>query len=302
MKVVVTTATGQIGGALTNLLLDAGAEVILPVRHPEKAARFAARGARIMQGSQDDTGFVTEALRGAQAIFWLTPPDYLAQDFRAHQNHYGQVAAAAVRANSGVRVVNLSSVGAHVGEGVGQVSGAGDVEKILNKAAANVTHLRPAYFMENFLWQLEAIAAKGGIFMPMKPSTRIPMIATRDIARAAADRLLDAGWSGQSALELLGPGDLSFAEAAANISSGLGRPVSYIQIPEDAVRQMMLGSGRAGSSFVELLLQMYRALDSGLMSPSRPRTAANSTPTTMLAFAREVMAPMLAAKRESAGT
>ena len=54
------------------------------------------------------------------------------------------------------------------------------------------------------------------------------------------------------------------------------------------------------SSFVELLLQMYRALDSGLMCPSQPRTAANSTPTTMLAFAREVMAPMLAAKRESA--
>ena len=300
MKVVVTTPTGQIGGALTNLLLDSGAEVILPVRYPEKAARFAARGARIMQGSQDDARFVTEALRGASAIFWITQPDYLAPDFRAHQNHYGQVAAAAVRANSGVRVVNLSSVGAHVGEGVGQVAGAGDVEKILNQAAANVTHLRPAYFMENFLWQMEPIATKGSIFMPMAPSTRIPMIATRDIARAAADRLLDTGWSGQSALELLGPADLSFAEAAASISGGLGRPVSYIQIPEDAVRQMMIGSGRAGSSFVELLLQMYRALDSGLMRPSQPRTAANSTPTTMAAFAREVMAPMLAVKRESA--
>src|SRR5260370_29618574 len=113
---------------------------------------------------------------------------------------------------------------------MGQVSGAGDVEKILNQAAADVTHLRPAYFMENFLWQLEAIAAKGGIFMPMKPSTRIPMIATRDIARAAADRLLDAGWGRQSALALLGPGDLSFAAAAATLSPGLGSAVSYMLI------------------------------------------------------------------------
>jgi len=302
MKVVVTTATGQIGGALTNLLLDAGAEVILPVRHPEKVARFAARGARIMQGSLDDAGFVTEALRGAQAMFWLTPPDYLAQDFRAHQNHYGQVAATAVRANRGVRIVNLSSVGAHVGEGVGQVSGAGDVEKILNQAAADVTHLRPAYFHGKFpvatggdrgerrhLHADEALHAN--------PDDRHSRHRARRGGPAVGCRLERAIRAGAA-----GPRGLELAEASANISAGLGRPVSYIQIPEDAVRQMMIGSGRAGTSFVELLMQMYRALDSGLMCPSQLRTAANSTPTTMLAFAREVMAPILAAKRESART
>jgi len=79
-EVVVTTATGQIGGALTNLVLDAGAEEILLSGHPGRPPGSQPVAPGSCKARQDDAGFVTEALRGAQAMFWLTPPDYLAQD------------------------------------------------------------------------------------------------------------------------------------------------------------------------------------------------------------------------------
>ncbi len=294
MQVVVTTPTGQIGRAVARMLLDAGVEVVLPVRKPEAVGEFAARGARIVVGSQTDIAFMTSASRGADALFWVTPPDYHAADFRAHQRACGEVAAAAIRGNGIGRVVNLSSLGAHVGSGMGQVDGAAEVEHLVDGAARAVNHLRPAYFMENFLQQRAAISNSSSIFLPMSPTTRAPMIATRDIARVAVGLLLDDRWTDRKAIELLGPADTTFAEAAVQIGAGLGRSVSYVQIAEDRMRDNILRSGRGGASFVDQLLLMYRAIESGAMRSPDPRSPANTTPTTLEEFARDVMAPLFA--------
>ena len=81
------------------------------------------------------------------------------------------------------------------------------------------------------------------------------MIATKDIGTVAAKRLMDSSWSGHEAIGLHGPADLSFDEAAANISEGLGREVKHVKVDDATVKQAMLGMG-VGDMITDLYLDL----------------------------------------------
>ncbi len=292
MRITVTTPTGNIGKVVAKELLDAGVEVILPCRSPERVKGFTERGAVAMQGSMEDAAFLTEACRGSDALFWLTPPDFTEADFRAYQNRMGRAAATAVR-NCGIkRVVNLSSIGAQHPDGTGPIKGLHDVENLLNDTPADVMHLRPTFFMENFIPMVQPIAEAGSIFMPVKGHSRVPMVATRDVAAVAAAKLRDSSWSGTQIFDVLGPADLSFDEAATAIAEGLGREVKFVTAEPGATKEMMLGFGMSQGT-ADLMLELYRAIDSGILTPDRPRSPETTTPTTLTQWARDVMKPML---------
>ncbi len=291
MRIAVTTPTGNIGKAVTSHLLDAGVEVTLLARYPEKVKEFSTRGAKVVQGSLDDRDDVIKATQGVNALFWLTPPDYHSTDLRAHYNRIGQAGAAAIRANRIPRVVHLSGAGAHIASGTGPVPGLHDAERRLDDVVAHITHLRPFYFFENYLWQLGPIKKLGRVFLPVSGTTRIAMVATRDIARAAAQHLLDSSWSGRTVKGLHGPADLSFDEAAAAIGEGLERPVTHVQVPEDQTRQALRAMGLS-EHVTELVLELYRAIESGLLRPAEPRTAETTTSTTLEQFAWDVLKPL----------
>jgi len=291
-KIIVTTPTGNIGRRVAQHLVDAGADITLIARDPAKVESLVSAGAKVESGSLDDAAFLTRAFDGAESLFWLTPPNYATEDFIAHQRRCGEAAAAAIRATQVARVVNLSSMGAQNGKGMGPVNGLHDVEKILEEATENITHLRPGFFFENFLEHVETIKAMGGVFMPLGQSTRMPMVATADIGRVAANRLIETGWTGRSVRAIHGPADLSLNEAAEALSEGLGRPVNYMTVVSRQAREVMLTMGLTEGT-VGLILEMYASLDSGAMSSAEPRTPETTTPTTLATFAREVMAGLL---------
>lgn len=292
MKIAVTAPTGNIGSRITGNLLDAGAHVTLLVRDPKKVAAFVARGATALPGNLEDEAYVTRATAGVDALFWLTPPDMRNPDVLGRQRKLGEIAGKAVRANRIPRVVQLSSVGAQLPSGTGPVVGLHEVEKSLNASGAAVRHVRPGYFMENFIWSLDGIRAAGSVFLPVAGSTRLPMIATKDIAPVGAKLLLDGSWTGQQAVGLHGPADLSYDEAASAIGEGLSRPVRHVQVTPDQARESMVGMG-IHPEVVKTYLEMYDAFETGRLKVAEPRTPETTTPTTLTAFARGVMKPML---------
>ncbi|MCX5683010.1 MAG: NmrA family NAD(P)-binding protein [Planctomycetota bacterium] len=292
MKIAVTTPTGHIGSKLTDILLEKGAKVILLARDPSKVKQFVIRGAEILQGSLEDEGFVSRATRNVDALFWLSPPNMRATDLRAFQNQLGQSAAQAIRTNDIPRVVNISSIGAHLVSDTGPIAGLHDVENLLNEAAANVTHLRCGFFFENYLYQAEHIKHDASLYLPVSGRRRLPMIATADIARAAAELLLDEQWTGRNVRGLQGPRDLSFDEAAESISRGLGFQVRHLRVAEDTARLAMKSMG-AGDNVIETMIEMYHAMSSGLLTPAEPRTRETTTPTTLEQFAHEVLLPLV---------
>jgi len=290
MNIAVTTPTGHIGSRVAEILLDWSEKPVLLVRDPAKVQQFASRGAEVKIGSLEDASFVTEATRGVDAILWLTPPDMRTSDPSGFQKRVAAAGASAIRENRIRRVVNISSVGAHLASGAGPVSGLHDVEELLDSAAANVVHLRCGFFFENFLFQLDNIRRDSAVYMTMSGTTRLPMIATRDIADVAAGLLLDSRWRGKIIRGLHGPADLSLFEAVGQISEGLGQQVCYKRVPDDAMRKEMTSMG-VSPQVADWLLEMYRAADSGTLKKAEPRTPETTTPTTLIEFGREVILP-----------
>ena len=292
MKIAVTGPSGNVGRALVPHLLDAGAEVHLLSHDAAKVGNFAAMGARVHAGSLDDPAYVTRATEGADALFWLTPPSFQATDLRAKQREIAECGANAIRKHRIARVVNLSSAGAQMQTGAGPISCLGEVEQIIAGVAPNVTHLRPGFFMENFLFQLEPIKNHGSIYMPVAGHQRVPIIATQDIGAAAARRLLDSKWTGQSIQGLHGPADLNLEEVAQILTRVLGQPIRHVKVPPATTRETFLQLG-ASPSVTDAVLEMYAAWDTGKLRPAEARTEATTTPTTFEQFATEVMKPII---------
>lgn len=293
MRIAIAASTGHIGSRIVEHLLDAGAKVVLLCRDPKKVEVFTRRGAQVERGSLEDVKFLNQATRGVDALFWMTPPNYKSEDFRAWQNKVGRAAQAAIRENQIPRVVNLSSAGAQLDSGVGPIGGLHDVEKLLDEVCPNVTHLRPGFFFENFLMQVEHMKHESCLYGTVSGTREFAMVATQDIARIAADRLLDERWTGRSVRGIHGPTDLSYEEAVKEISKGIGRPIRYVQVAEQDVRSAMISMGLS-AQMADLLLEMYRAADRGLLIPAEPRTHETTTPTKLEDFAREVLAPVVA--------
>lgn len=292
--IVINTPNGTIGRRTAELVLDGGAALTVISRSAEKAAPLAARGARVALGSTDDPALLQAAFAGADSLFWVTPPagrpDYHDWSVAAAR------AGAAAASEAGVRhVVVLSSVGAHTGRGTGPVGVLLEVEDAFRAVAPDVTVLRPGFFMENLFRDLPTIQAMGRFFSPVPADKKVSMIATVDIAAAAARELL-APRAGHRILGLHGPEDLTYAEVAALIAEAWGRPVTYVQVGVEDARRGMLGAGLPAHA-ADIFCELYQAILDGRMDPAEPRTAETTTPTRLGTFLREVFVPALGAAR-----
>jgi len=292
MRYTVTTPTGHIGSRLTDNLLKAGKQVTVIARDVSKVASFANRGATVEQGDMGDEEFFARATARTDVLFWLTPPNYEVQDFRAYQNNLGSNAAKAITANSIPYVVNLSSLGAHLSYGNGPVNGLHDVEQTINEVAVNVTHLRPTAFMENVLNSLGGIKQAGAIFLPIDGTKSIPMIASQDIGDYAAEVMLDKTWSGKNVKHLWGPKEYSYNDIATILTHVLEREVNHIQVSHEQAKEAMTGMGLT-DDLSNQYLELYRSLGAGTFmsgtdSPDRRGG------TTFEEFARNTLRPIYA--------
>ncbi|HEU4534611.1 MAG TPA: NAD(P)H-binding protein [Polyangiaceae bacterium] len=299
MRIAVNTPNGNIGRPLTQRLLEAGAHVSLISRRPDKVADFAARGARVVEGSIDEPRALAAVLEGADALFWLSPPA-LRPDGNEWLQRAAETAAAEVRRQGVRRAVVLSSVGAQTGPGTGPVGALLAVEDAFRAAAPDVVALRPGFFMENLLRDVGSILKDGAIYTPTPTDKRIPLVATADIAARAAAFLLDSGWSGRRVVGVHGPADTTYRQIAATLSEELGRPVRHVEIGVEAMRQGMLAAGLP--DFVAALYaEFFEAIRAGRMDAAEPRTHETTSPTTLREFARTTLLPALRAAEGATG-
>lgn len=292
-KIVVNTPNGTIGRKVSEALLDAGAALTVVSRGADKVAPLAARGATVVEGSIDDAATLQAAFAGADTLLWITPPAGGRPDYVEWAVAAGKQAAALAREAGIANVVVLSSIGAHSGRGTGPVGVLLEVEDAFRAAIANVTVLRPGFFMENFFRDLATLQHMGKIFSPIPADKKVPMVATDDIAAAATRALLEPR-PGHHVLGLHGPEDLTYTEVAAILGDAWGRPVEYVQVRVEDARQGMLGAGFPAFA-ADIFAEMYQAIVDGRMDPAEPRTAETTTPTPLASFFRRALVPALTA-------
>ena len=294
MMIVITGASGNIGSKIAVDLLLQGQKVRCVARTAEKLKEFAGKGAEVAAISLDDTGSLIQAFSGADAVFAMIPPNYTAPDFRAYQNAIGASQAEAIE-KSGVKfIVNLSSQGAHLPEGTGPIKGLHDQEVRLNKLrGVNILHIRPTYFMENLLANIDMINNMGIMGSAIRGDLKFPMVATKDIAKFAVERLMKKDYTGTSVRDLLGQRDISMNEAAVIIAKKVNKPgLKYVQFSYEDTEKALIGMGFS-ADVSRLFIEMSKALNDQLIMDI-PRTKENTTETPFEEFA-EIFIRMLAA-------
>ncbi|MBU8896524.1 NmrA family transcriptional regulator [Corallococcus sp. H22C18031201] len=289
MSFVVNTPNGNIGRPLVQRLLQAGKRVTIISRKPESVADLVKAGARRVEGSMEDRAVLDAAFEGATALFWLSPPPNR-PDYVAWSEGVAREAARAARAHGIGRAVVLSSVGAQNGSGIGPVSSLLPVEKVFQAELPHVYALRAGVFMENLLHDVPAIARTGSLFTMMPPERKFPLVTVADIAAKAAELLQDSAWTGHRHGGAHGPEHLSYPEVADILSDALGRPVKYVRIPGDGLRQALLGVG-APAWLADAMVELYTAAGEGRLDAAEPRSKDTTTPTTLAQFARTVLLP-----------
>jgi uncharacterized protein YbjT (DUF2867 family) len=293
---VVLGSSGNTGSIIADFLLAKGKKVRVVGRDLGRLQRFSRKGAEAITADLSDAAALTKAFSGAGAAYLLLPP----LNSREEQERQSDAIAAAVK-NSRLRyAVHLSSYGAHVPKGTGPVTGLHSSEQKLNGISdLNVLHLRPGYFMENNLAAIDMIRGMGMFGHALLPELKLPLIATRDIGAYAAQCLLDLDFSGKQTRELLGERDLTMAEATAVIARSIGKQdLRYEQFSYDQVQQVLTQAGFSPKK-AAVYIEMFQAINTGLLAAQEPRSTQNSTPTSFEKFVQDVFAP---AYREKALT
>src|ERR1700686_2248007 len=285
---VILGATGHTGSIVADFLLSKGRKVRVVGRDAARLQRFVRKGAEAFMADVSDAAALTKAFGGVRAAYLMLPPITSRED----QERESDAIAKAAK-ESGLRyAVHLSSYGAQVPEGTGPVTGLHSSEQKLNAISGlNVLHLRAAYFMENNLAAIGMIQGMGILGHALLPDLKVPMAATRDVGDYAARRLLDLDFSGKQTRELLGERDLSMTEATGVIARGIGKPdLRYVQFPYDQVQQVLEQTGMTPKK-AAVYIEMFEAINTGLLVPQEPRSRENTTPTSFETFVQDVFAP-----------
>lgn len=230
--IIVTGATGNIGGELVRLLVERGVKVRALSRNPPGTG--SPSGVEWVAVDLAERPRLTEIFEGAARLFLLT--GNVADMVRLQKNAIEAAEEAGVR-----HVVKVSALGAsdHSKSVIGLWHY--NVERVLRAASLDWTILRPHVFMQNLLEQAESIRDEGKLYSP-SGAARIPMIDTRDIAAVAAAILTEAEHAGKR-YTLTGPEPLSYEEAARILSDAIGQKLTYVAETYDQtwVRRRLLG-------------------------------------------------------------
>lgn len=111
MRILVTGATGYIGGRLVPRLIDEGHDVRVVVRRPERLRDVPwAGGVEVVDGDLTDAAAVDRAMRGIDVVYYLVHSMGGRGDFEDAELRIARNVAAAARANGVRRIVYLGGL------------------------------------------------------------------------------------------------------------------------------------------------------------------------------------------------
>jgi len=229
--ILITGATGNNGSALVKQLSARGVPMRAFVRNLAHAQTVALPGVEMVEGDFAKPETFTRALEGVERLFLLMPSS---SDVEVQQRHFVDAAK-----RSGVKhIVKLSQFAAdeHAPGRFQRYHGA--VEHYIRDSGIAFTFLRPNLFMQGLL-NFRSVIASGGALCLSAGNARVSIVDVRDIASVVVMVLCEPGHEGKT-YDITGPQALTHAEMAERLSEALGRRIAYVDIPADAMRQVLL--------------------------------------------------------------
>ena len=209
MKILITGATGNVGGAILNRL-DRRADIYAGVRSIERAKNLHLQNYKLCVIDFEKEKYPQIDF---DAVFLIRPPQLAKPDiFRKYLTTLKPT----------TKVVFLSVQGADVKTYLPHAK----IEKIISTLGLKHTFIRPTYFMENLtttLW--DELAENNRIYLPSSDLV-FNWIAISDVAEVAIKALkCDLA---KDSLEITGSSNLNFQQIVSAINNICGTKVKYV--------------------------------------------------------------------------
>jgi len=265
MKIVVTGSLGNVSKPLAQKLVKAGHQVVVISSKVEKTNAIEEIGAKAAIGSLEDVSFLTQQFTGADAVYAMVPPTMSAADWKGHIEKIGANLAEAIKASAVKNVVLLSSIGAHLEDGCGPVSGLYRVEQIFNKLSdVNVLYLRAGFFYNNLFANVNLIKNAGIIGSNYQADKYMSLVDPSDIATAAFEQLNTLSFKGKSVVYAVSDVRTN-AEVAKLLGAAIGKnELPWVEFKDEDSLGGMLGAG-VPQEVAKNYVEMGTAVRSGKM-------------------------------------
>ncbi|MBA8876461.1 NmrA family NAD(P)-binding protein [Phyllobacterium myrsinacearum] len=238
----ITGITGKVGGAMARELLASGKSVRAIVRNLGKAGEWQALGCEIAIADMGDEAALTRAFRGAEGVFILPPSNFDPLPGFPEARAEATIIRDALQAAQPGKIVCLSTIGGQATQ-TNLLSQRTILEQTLGTLTIPLTILRPAWFLDNLAWDVASASEDGIIHSFLQPADRrIPMIATADVGRFAAQCMQDT-WTGRRIIEIEGPARVSPNDIADAFSGILSHPVRVEIVPRETWGAMFRSQG-----------------------------------------------------------
>jgi uncharacterized protein YbjT (DUF2867 family) len=234
--VLVTGATGTVSTALLGALKGKpGLRLRALVRDPAKAETLKKDGVEVVAGDLEEPDTLAEAFDGVDVLWLLTPASAL-------EPSMGSNAVMAAKRAKVKHIVRNSAIKA--GHDAPNRNGRlhAQVEDVVKASGIAWTILRPHYYMHNLLSSANSVASDGMLYMNLGEG-RIGMIDGRDVGVFGANVIEHLERHEGKIYTPTGPERTTLAEAADTLGQILGKPVTYVALPQEAAQQAMLGFG-----------------------------------------------------------
>lgn len=224
MTILVTGATGRIGGLVAQQLINMGpTPVRLLVRDPTKLPTKLAQQAEVIQGDLADKTSLVAACQGLSAALIVSP---VAPNQHELQSNLVNAISAGAGSNRDTLVVKVSGLGTSIDSPVASGRWHAQTERAIMDSQLPFTFLRPLYFMQNLGFALPQIRTSGKLIGAVG-SERIAMVHVADIAATAACLLAGRVHKTNQALTLTSSEALNYDQVAVKLSEALERDVVY---------------------------------------------------------------------------
>lgn len=254
MKYLITGATGDVGGKVTELLLQRGERPAVYVRDAAKARARFGDSIEVRTGDLGDAQSLSTALEGVDSLFLVNSGPRIPV--------WDEIAAKAA-AHAGVQhLVKLSSMDVEHGLAIGAWHELG--EEAIQNSGVPFTFVQPTGFMSNLLAWAYSIKAEG-VVRSSTGAGRRAFIHSDDIAAVCAEVLLSRRYLGES-LPITGPQALSFAEVTAKIGDTIGKPLRYETISDEEARKRYAAATGDPFEIVEAHVALWRAIREGRLA------------------------------------
>lgn len=253
-KILITGATGQVGGKVIGFLrMQEGIEIVAAVRSPEKATAFAAQGIAAVTLDLNNEATHDPALKGVERIFVMT--GYTVDMLRQSKVLLDNARKAGVR-----HVVHLGACGPD-DTTVAHWAWHQLVERYVQWSGFTYTHLRPETFMQNMLSYGGQKSIKHGVINAFVADARLSWVDVDDVARVAALALARPDLHASKTYRM-GYDAITFAEMAALMTTILGQSFRYEPLPPEVFLQSMIKAG-AEMAYMGCVYDHYKRYAAG---------------------------------------